>query len=185
LGVSSAEQFEQMLLPHHRNPYGYTPTQETIQRVLSANGQFINENGLLIILITDGVPVDERGNDRRAEFKNFIQYTLPTMESPSKKNNNGFAGKIYMSIVGCTEDDDVVEYLQSIDELSKRIDFTDDYETKAQTIRKIQGKKYRFGMGDWVISFILGPLDPYFDNLNETRVASQYEKVNDCCCTIS
>lgn len=186
MNVTSGEQFEQMLLPHHRNPFGYTPTLDTFIDVLKANRTFIDENGLLVILITDGVPVDNYGNERKLEFKNFMKNVLPTFEVKNKINNPGFAGKIYTSIVGCTDDDSVVSYLEEIDELSPRIDYTDDYETKANTIRKIQGRSYRYGVGDWILSFILGPLDPYFDSLNERRVSSTYKKQkDDCCCIIS
>ncbi|CAF1536043.1 unnamed protein product [Rotaria sordida] len=52
------------------------------------------------------------------------------------------------------------------------MDVADDYRSEREEIRKVQGKNFPFSFGDYVVKILMGPIDNWFDPLDERRVTA-------------
>ena len=144
-------------------PNGWTPLAAAVQAILKEKEHILRERKLLLIILTDGQPTDARGNPNVAEFKRVLQ-TRP-------KN-------VFVSIVACTDDEASVGYLNELDRMVPGLDVVDDYESELKEVRKVQGPKFPFSFGDYVVKTLLGSVDPTMDALDEKRLGGGG------CCTI-
>ncbi|XWV24599.1 hypothetical protein QJ856_gp1188 [Tupanvirus deep ocean] len=110
----------------------------------------------LVILATDGQPTDARGQVNIEEFKQVLQY------------ERGFGD--YMTILACTDEDDVMDYLNGWDKELPRLDVVDDYASEKEEILRVQGRNFPFSFGDYVVKGLMGSVDAWFDKLDEVRV---------------
>jgi hypothetical protein len=157
-------------------PNGYTPIPRVLKQIF---GNWRNqEKKLLVILATDGKPTDDNGNDATSEFYSILH---------ARSSN------IKVSIIACTDDNATMDYLNNIDHIIPSVDVNDDYMSEAKEVARAQGNTYAFSFGDYVVKTLLGPVDTYFDNLDEvrhTRAAMAYTASNgtsdavDACCRI-
>jgi hypothetical protein len=173
-GITSSEQIQSAFLVP---PNGYTPIPRVLKQIF---GNWRNqEKKLLVILATDGQPTDDQGNDATREFYECLH---------ARQRN------IYVSIIACTDDKRTMDYLNNIDHIVPSVDVNDDYYSEAQEIAIAQGNMYAFSFGDYVVKTLLGPIDPYFDTLDEgnqkrdTRAAIAYtaavattDSMDGCC----
>jgi hypothetical protein len=150
-GVTSANQitvaFQQM-------PQGFTPITRSMQYIFQEKDAVIRERKLLVLLITDGEPTDDIGNPAIPQFLHMIK----------RRDKN-----VHISIIGCTDDDSTMKYLDKLDKRDKTLDVTDDYKSELAQIRKAKGKNFRFTFGDYVAKMLLGGVDPTMDNLDAKR----------------
>jgi hypothetical protein len=109
----------------------------------------------LIILATDGQPTDAYNNSNIPEFKSVLQY---------ERSHND-----YMTILACTDDDDVMDYLNNWDKELPRLDVVDDYHSERKEIIAVQGTSFPFSFGDYVVKALMGSVDPWFDKLDEVK----------------
>ena len=137
-------------------PNGYTPLNKTFNIVLGENVNTVKEKKLLVIILTDGEPSDDFGNTDIKSFKRSLQARNPM-------------NKIFVNIVVCTDDEDVVSYLNKWDVKIPNLDVTDDYTSERDQIKKIKGKKYRFSFGDYVVKSMVGSVDPKLDQMDESK----------------
>jgi hypothetical protein len=131
-------------------PGGSTPIVKAFNRVIADKMSILNEKKLLVIIITDGVP-----DEGIAAFTNAIA---------SKPKD------VHVSIAACTDDDNVMNYLNKMDVGIPFVDICDDYLSEQKQILSVQGKNFPFSFGDWVVKILLGTIDLYFDALDEKRV---------------
>ena len=68
-----------------------------------------------------------------------------------------------------------IDYINKIDRVVPGIDVVDDYRSEHKEVIRYNGKNFKFSFGDYVVKSLLGPIDPYFDNLDERNQ-------NSCCC---
>lgn len=135
-------------------PKGYTPLVSALNRIYKEKEKVINERKMLLIIATDGEPTNEYNFVDINDFINCLE---------NRPKN------IYVSIVACTDDKKSIYYLNDIDKEIKNVDVNDDYNTELMQIKKVQGTKYKFSFGDYITKIMLGPIDSYFDNLDEKR----------------
>lgn len=78
----------------------------------------------------------------------------------------------------CTDHDSEIAYLNDLDDQVRNLDVVDDYKSERAEVLRAQGKSFHFSKGDYVVKALLGPFDPYFDNL-DARPGGK-----DGCCTV-
>ncbi|XWV25834.1 hypothetical protein QJ857_gp1250 [Tupanvirus soda lake] len=110
----------------------------------------------LVILATDGQPTDARGQINIGEFKQVLQYERGVGD--------------YVTILACTDEDDVMNYLNGWDKELPRLDVVDDYTSEKEEILKVQGRNFPFSFGDYVVKGLMGSIDVWFDKLDEVKV---------------
>lgn len=137
------------------DPIGYTPTVDTLNRIFIEKKSSILEKKLLIILLTDGVPTDKDGMPQNTEFENCLR----------NRHSN-----IYISIVACTDDENIITFLDKIDKIVPAVDVNDDYRSEKAQIQKVQGPKFAFSFGDYVAKTMLGSIVPTMDKLDEEKL---------------
>ena len=141
--VTSSEQVRKFF---EMKPDGYTPLLKRVRDVLKDH---TGPEELLLIIATDGVPSDGKPEQLR-------QLLLSVSD------------RVYTSIVACTNDDNVMDMLDDMDNTVPRLDVTDDYHRERAQIRAVQGTSFPFSRGDWVVKTLLGPMNTYYDKLDET-----------------
>lgn len=157
-GVTSSAQIQAAF---QYPPAGYTPLTRALRQVLAEKEVVLREKKLLLIIATDGQPTDETGNVKLQEFLDCIR---------------GRPRNCYLSMIACTDDKKSVEYMNKIDRLVPGVDVSDDYHSEREEILAVQGRSYTFSFGDYVTKTLLGPIDPAFDRLDESRIG-----VAGCC----
>lgn len=147
----------------HAPPSGYTPLTRALKGILggrpSAGGRADGgQRKLLLLIATDGQPTDDRGNVDIAAFIAALKAKAP---------------HVYIQIMACTDDDNAIAYLEKVDTTVPRVDVCDDYLSERRAIQRVQGGAFLFSFGDYVVKALLGPVDTYFDGLDEPK--------NSCC----
>jgi hypothetical protein len=135
-----------------RPPAGLTPLNTTMKSIISANRAAAIERGLSILVMTDGRPSD--GHDPSRDFKALLR----SREMPERTP---------VSILACTDDDGVMDFLNDVDVRCPSVDVVDDYESEKKEIQKVQGHSYRFTYCDYIAKSMLGAVDPEMDRLDE------------------
>jgi hypothetical protein len=180
--VKSIEQVRGMF---SSGPSGCTPLTRTLEKVYADKRGVIKEQGLLIILATDGVPTDLNGNEDIAGFRNNIDRVRKSFES--NHNDGKRQGKVFITVRACTDQEGTLDYLDGWDKTYPRFDVVSDYVTERAQVVKAQGSKYNFSQGDYVVKVIMGSVDKWFDELDERKVSTKPQllnKSNDGCCII-
>jgi hypothetical protein len=151
--VTSTEDVEQLF---REAPNGHTHLITRVSQILSRIPD--NEETLLIIA-TDGEPND----GTVAGLKKVLQ---------AKPDY------VYVSFLACTDEDNVMEMLNDIDNTVKNVDVTDDYRNEKKQILAVQGKSFPFSRGDWAMKLMLGAVIPYYDKLDEgNAIIKQYHYI--------
>jgi hypothetical protein len=145
-------------------PTGSTPMCQVIRKVLQEKQAEIVEKRLLLIIFTDGEPDYCDSGEKGTE----TFYKILNSERNPQKN-------IYTTIVACTDDENVMTFLNKCDKKLTNVDVVDDYASESAEISKAQGSKYKFTYGDYIVKILIGSVDPEFDNLDEVK----------SCCIIS
>ncbi len=120
-------------------PRGYTPLTRALRQVLNDKRGSLQEKKLLILVATDGLPTDERGNDDRAGLKRFLSSERQPQD------------RIPVTILAVTDDDQTMDFLNSLDSQLQYFDVVDDFKSEREEIIKVQGKQFHFTKGDWVV----------------------------------
>eukprot|EP00697_Spironema_sp_BW2_P009053 gnl/Spiro4/2382_TR1148_c0_g1_i1.p1 gnl/Spiro4/2382_TR1148_c0_g1~~gnl/Spiro4/2382_TR1148_c0_g1_i1.p1 ORF type:complete len:295 (-),score=77.81 gnl/Spiro4/2382_TR1148_c0_g1_i1:229-1080(-) len=137
-------------------PAGYTPICRVFRQVLADHARTLVERKLLILLATDGTPTDDRGNSDYVNFENFLK-------------NRSQPDRIPVSIMACTDEDEVMTYLNHLDDTCPSVDVCDDYVSERREVLLAQGNSFRFSRGDWIVKILLGSIDPALDQLDSRR----------------
>jgi len=112
-------------------PSGVTPLMEhviTVQQEIGELASVLRNDGqrAVFVIATDGLPTDRNGNCSSLEKSQFIN-ALRTLEGLP----------IWLVIRLCTDDDDVVDFYNNIDnELELSIDVLDDFEAEAKEVHE-------------------------------------------------
>jgi hypothetical protein len=112
---------------------------------------------MLLIIATDGEPTDDNGNRDVNGFLVMLR----------RKPVN-----VYVQIMACTDDDNSVGWLNQADDTIPNVDVTDDFYSERDEVLKIQGQTFHFTFGDYLCKALLGPIDRYFDELDEVKIGS-------------
>ena len=76
----------------------------------------------------------------------------------------------YITIVLCTDEDDIVELWNKIDALFDFLDVVDDYHSEVKEIMKAQGQSFRFSFGDYIVKILVGCLNKSLDSIDEVKL---------------
>ena len=142
-----------------RLPNGPTPLTRALHEVLNAKRAQILDRKLLILIATDGIPTDDRGE---SDLKR-LETVLRTERLPS-------IDRIYVTFIACTNDLQSVGFLNQFDKRIPYVDVMDDYQSERAEILAVQGKHFPFSYGDYVVKVLMGSIDPWFDQLDEKKV---------------
>lgn len=153
-GVSNVRSTAQVEAAFAPPPQGFTPLTRAIRAVFEEKAAALRERKLLLVILTDGEPTDDRGTVRREELVQLLR---------------GMPANAYVSIVACTDDERVVAFLNELDSSVPRVDVVDDYESEKAQILAVQGAGFAFSFGDYVTKALLGPVDEDMDKLDEVR----------------
>jgi len=151
MGVTSQEQLDIIFAVP---PSGYTPILKTLKQVIKDKSRALAEKKLLIILATDGQPTSENGSNADSNGITETQKLYDFLATGRNPQN-----KIHTTILACTDDDDVMEYLEDWDSTLQNFDIVDDYYSERNRIQEAQGKSYRFSFGDYIVKILLGSID--------------------------
>jgi len=160
VGVFSTDAVKQLFVTP---PHGYTPTVAALKNVLTAKAESLKERKVLLILLTDGQPTDTNGNVQIDEFVLFIRQKPATL---------------FVSIVACTDDKSVLNYLDQLDSSVPNIDVCDDFHDEKQQVLQKTGVSLSYG--DYICKIMLGSVDPSFDKLDEST-QQQSSDPSSCC----
>ena len=153
--VNSADQVHAAF--RYAPPSGFTPLTKVVSNIISANAQILQERRMLLIIATDGEPTDEYGTRDVKGFLNMLKHK---------------PGNVFVQIMACTDDDASVGWLNQADDSIPNVDVTDDYYSEREEVLKIQGQSFHFSFGDYLCKALLGPIDKYFDELDEVKIGS-------------
>jgi hypothetical protein len=145
--VTDISQVENMFGPL---PGGYTPIYDKLSEIIENH---TGDKILLILLATDGVPTTKDGKKDVKRVKDLIRSRDGT--------------RIFISILACSDNDKEIEWLNELDRDDATCDVIDDYKTEKKQVKKIQGPDFKYSFGMHVARFILGPLYPKYDKLDE------------------
>lgn len=109
---------------------------------------------LLIIIVTDGEPTDDRGNSDINGFKKCLQSRRPI-------------DRIFTSIIACTDEEDSMDYMNKWDRNIPNLDVVDDFRNEKNQVVKHKGSRARFTYGDYVVKCLLGSIDKRLDKSDE------------------
>lgn len=152
--ISSAEQ---VAAAFAAPPSGGTPLVAALNRIFSDKRAVIAEKPLLLLLATDGEPSEGTG-----------AFTSAVRNRPRNT---------FVSILACTDDEAAVGYLDALDHGVPGVDVNDDYQSERRQIQRVQGPKFAYSFADHVTKTMLGPVDRWFDSLDEGGAAG--------CCAIA
>ena len=146
------------LVTHFRNaPTGGTPlvTKLTeISRLYQA--PTYHRISKLLIVATDGEPSDDEAH--YPGFKNIMRQLV----------EQGF----HIAFLVCTDNESQVAYLNDIDRLYQQVDVTDDYLTEKRQIQGVQGNKFKFSYGDYIVKLLAGSFVNSLDSLDERKISA-------------
>lgn len=144
------------LVPYFRNnPSGGTPLVTKLNEIsrLYGTAAYYKISKLLIIA-TDGEPNDDDPN--YTGFKSIIRQLV----------EQGY----HIAFLICTDNESQVEYLNDIDKLYQQVDVTDDYITEKRQIQNVQGNKFKFSYGDYIVKLLAGSFVNSLDSLDEYKL---------------
>ncbi|CAF4401687.1 unnamed protein product [Rotaria sp. Silwood2] len=139
-------------------PAGLTPMVRALRQVLEEKQVDIKERKLLILIATDGLPTDDKGNKDLKPFERVLRYERKPID------------QIPVIIIACTDDTKCIDYLNNLDKKIPKLDVADDYKSEREEIHKAQGADFPFSFGDYVVKILIGAIDSWFDPLDERRV---------------
>ena len=143
-------------------PYGRTPLTEKCNFIFERYQS--SEKPVLFVIATDGVPTNSNGYEDTKEFERCMM----------NKNHN----KFFVSFLACSDQDDDVSYLNKLDKKVPNIDTLDDYLSEKKEVQNVQGKSFKYSLGDHIARLLLGPLCPELDNLDERKVGTKRKRQN-------
>ena len=134
-------------------PSGHAPIASTLERVMQVKGAgHVEGKRLLIVILSAGEPTDEDGRTDIVRLSAVLDARPPT---------------VWTSFVACTDDRDVLAYLNTWDRVKPRLDVTDDYASERAEVLQAQGVSFPFSRGDYLVKLLLGAVDPDIDALDQ------------------
>ena len=163
MNVKSYSQVEKAFIP---GPRGFTPIVPILQRVLEDKKDVIKEKKLLIILATDGIPSDNKGDDDTKGLEMFLKRMKTTYAQ--------LGTRTFISILACTDEENVMKVLNKWDDEIKGVDVVDDYQSERAEVEKAQRSKglpVKFTKGDYLVKALLGSIDPEIDKMDACKTS--------------
>ncbi len=132
-------------------PTGSTPLTKCLAKVMDKK----TIKPKLIIIATDGLPTNGSIIDTTS-FSNLL------------KSRDSINNKI--CILACTNQNDVMEFLNKLDKTIDHLDVIDDYQSEKKEVLAVQGKHTKYSFGDHICRLILSPIIPEYDLMDEKKL---------------
>ncbi|CAF1011444.1 unnamed protein product [Adineta steineri] len=127
-------------------PNGLTPMVPALRAILKEKNMDNTANrNVLILIVTDGVPTDPKGEVNVDELEKIMR----TERSPTT----------YVTFIACTDDLEALEYLNNWDCTMDRVDVVDDFRSELAQVREKRGPNTKFTYGDYLIKALIGSID--------------------------
>jgi hypothetical protein len=143
----------------HEKPAGYTPLSETLNFVMNKP----SDKKKMIFILTDGKPYapNDRGEstDSCDRFSDIIH-----------KRNSDLNRIVIMLCVDGKEDNDVVNFYDSIDESADCVEVLHVYSEEREQVLAIQGPDFTYGLNDHIARMFLSPIFREYDELDEKKL---------------
>lgn len=158
------------------DPNGGTDLTKKLNQIYNDKKDLLVGNKqLLIIVITDGEPVDGTSNPRNNLYRAITNIT-----------NNG---NVHVSFAECTDQEEDMKYLDEWDNKIKNFDNTDDYREELRRVKATNGQSFKFDYTDYVIKILLATFIKSYFNIdqgsNNIQRSDNRQNNDDCnCCTI-
>jgi hypothetical protein len=166
--VTSALQLQKLF---QERPAGFTPLVDTLSRIYyDKRDEIKQEKKILILICTDGEPTTDQGVSDIVRF----EYILSTGRPPN----------VYITIMACTDNDQVMEYLNGWDKKIPKLDVVDDYTSERKQIIAAQGPQFHFTKGDYIVKALVGSMDHELDKLDEMPRPVVPQKSPDSCVVV-
>lgn len=130
---------------------GSTPLYPTLIQSLSEDTQ----NARIIYVFNDGEP---NSGGTAADVCSML------------KNRN--AERNPVCLIACTDDEDSIGWMNDADSLPN-IHVVDDFQSELKEVKAHQGQSFPFNEGFYLMSTLLGPIDPLFDKADENHIYDQ------------
>ncbi len=148
-----------------KSPSGVTPLRDKMLEVVQNH---IDDKSLLLLIATDGIPTDKKGNPSLPEFKTALREITHGDHSQGKP--------VFVSILACTDNKDEIGWLNELDRKVENVDVNRTYlEERKEVLQKNPNKN--FTESDYVAKALL----PKFDKLDEQNMSRNQAN----CCNIS
>lgn len=157
-GVRSWQEMEQVL---PKKPNGrFTPTIDTLERMFAPSAMPEQDGPVLTLIFTDGLP--NNGKGRNDSFLLQRRFAMKQAAYPQS----------HITIVLCTDDDDVGAEFNQLDRSIPRLDVMEDYASETAEIRRAQGAMFPFSRADYVVKLLLGSTIALWDKLDERMLST-------------
>jgi hypothetical protein len=150
----------EQIKPYLQQPYGRTPLVQCLQSLFHTCATSIAEEGLHVLVATDGEPDDCNGMAGRTAMFELLRQGSAQRRDPSK---------CIVNFLVCTDNDDDVAYLDHIDSACPFVDVTDDYASERDQVAKKRTLPRPLSVADWVLKALIGAADPTLDALDESK----------------
>ncbi|UJR27722.1 hypothetical protein I4U23_008999 [Adineta vaga] len=135
-------------------PNGLTPMVAALRAIIQAkNMDKTGRKNILILIATDGVPTNPKGELDVAELEKVMR--------------NERSSTTFVTFLACTDELEALDYLNDWDRTMDRVDVVDDYRSELAQIREKRGPNTKFSFGDYLIKALIGSIDPKMDALDE------------------
>jgi hypothetical protein len=150
----------EQIRPYLQQPYGRTPLVQCLQSLFHTCATSIAEEGLHVLVATDGEPDDCNGMAGRTALFELLRQGSALRRDPSK---------CIVNFLVCTDNDDDVAYLDHIDSACPFVDVTDDYASERDQVARKKTLPRPLSVADWVLKALIGAADPSLDALDESK----------------
>jgi len=137
-----------------RKPTGYTPLSDSLNQIVADLGQR-GGKPVLLVIATDGQPTTKQG---RLDHQGFRR----TLESVVNYPHRSFR----VQFLACSDQEEDVGWLNTLDREVKHVDVTDDYASERAEVLSA-GRVRTFTRGDFVCKALLGGISDFYDKLDE------------------
>lgn len=154
--VEKVQGWEQVAPIAQAGPRGRTPLIETMRNVFAKYDPAKTERRLITIIATDGVPTDCPGGLCAERAVGELLRGRPSLD------------KSFVTFLSCTDNDQDIAYIKSLDSSVRNVDEVDDYNSERAEVLRARRQIYdHFSVGDWALRAVVGATIAEWDKSDE------------------
>ncbi|CAF1305178.1 unnamed protein product [Rotaria sp. Silwood1] len=139
-------------------PDGYTPLVSVLRTIFNSyNDKRDNNKRVLVLVATDGEPINNEGDSDVAALEYVMQQ--------ERQSNT-----IYVTFLACTDDESNIAYMDEWENTMVNVNVTDDYRTERDFVHRNRGPHYPFSFGDHIAKSLLNAIDPKINVFNNLEI---------------
>ena len=138
----------------NKRPEGHTPLKHITKQIFQKYK--FNSKPVLLIIATDGIPTDNKGNEDLVNYINCLK----------KRNSEQY----YVSFLSCSNKKEDIYYLKKLNKDIDHLSVLDNYSSEKNLITDIKGRTYRYTLGDHIARLLLTPIADRIDIIEELEL---------------